>query len=72
MPSLYIGALGTLNAGCIFTPLFSAFGPEPIRSRMEIGDANALLATKSLYRKKLASWWRELPNMQAVLLIDAD
>lgn len=72
LPSLYIGALGTLKAGCIFTPLFSAFGPEPIRSRMEIGEANVLLTTKTLYRKKLANWWRELPSMQAVLLIDAE
>ena len=72
LPSLYIGALGTLKAGCVFTPLFSAFGPEPIRSRMEIGEANVLLTTKTLYRKKLANWWRELPYMQAVLLIDAD
>lgn len=72
LPFLYIGALGTLKAGCVFSPLFSAFGPEPIRSRMEIGKANVLLTTRSLYRKKLASWWRELPDMQAVLLIDAE
>jgi acetyl-CoA synthetase len=31
-------ALGTLKAGLVFTPLFSAFGPEPIRTRMEIGE----------------------------------
>ena len=36
-PELYIAALGTLKAGCVFCPLFSAFGPEPIHSRMEIG-----------------------------------
>ena len=29
-PELYIAALGTLKAGCVFCPLFSAFGPEPI------------------------------------------
>ncbi|WP_299018469.1 acetate--CoA ligase [uncultured Photobacterium sp.] len=70
LPELYIAALGTLKAGCVFTPLFSAFGPEPIRSRMEIGQANVLLTTKSLYRKKIKQWWRELPDLQAVLIID--
>jgi acetyl-CoA synthetase len=70
LPLLYIAALGTLKAGCVFTPLFSAFGPEPIRSRMEIGEANILITTLSLYRKKVAKWWRDLPHLKAVLLID--
>lgn len=70
LPLLYIAALGTLKAGCVFTPLFSAFGPEPIRSRMEIGEANVLITTMGLYRKKIAKWWQELPHLKAVLLID--
>ncbi|MBR9787455.1 MAG: acetate--CoA ligase [Vibrionaceae bacterium] len=69
-PELYIAAIGTLKAGCVFTPLFSAFGPEPIRSRMEIGEANVVITTRSLYRKKLKSWWRDLPHLKAILLID--
>jgi acetyl-CoA synthetase len=40
VPELYATALGTLKAGMIFTPLFSAFGPDPMRTRMEIGGAN--------------------------------
>ena len=71
-PELYIAALGTLKAGCVFTPLFSAFGPEPIRSRMEIGNANLIVTTNSLYRKKLKSWWHELAHIKAVLLIDGN
>ena len=39
VPELYIAALGTLKNGSVFSPLFSAFGPEPIQSRMTIGDA---------------------------------
>lgn len=70
LPLLYIAALGTLKAGCVFTPLFSAFGPEPIRSRMEIGEANVLITTMSLYRKKIAKWWHELPHLKAILIID--
>ena len=33
-PELYIAALGTLKNGSVFSPLFSAFGPEPIKARM--------------------------------------
>jgi hypothetical protein len=38
IPELYVAALGTLKAGAVFCPLFSAFGPEPIRQRLELGE----------------------------------
>ena len=38
IPELYIAALGTLKNGSVFSPLFSAFGPEPIRTRLELGQ----------------------------------
>ncbi len=69
LPELYIAALGTLKAGCVFSPLFSAFGPEPVRARMEIGDARALVTTEALYRRKVASWREEMPGLKHVLLI---
>ena len=47
VPELYIAALGTLKSGAVFSPLFSAFGPEPIKSRMTIGEANALITTEA-------------------------
>lgn len=69
LPELYIAALGTLKAGCVFSPLFSAFGPEPVRGRMEIGDASALVTTDALYRRKVAPWRDEMPGLKHVLLI---
>ena len=36
VPELYIAALGTLKNGSVFSPLFSAFGPEPIRLRLDL------------------------------------
>ncbi len=39
VPELYISALGALKKGNVFCPLFSAFGPEPIRQRLGIGEA---------------------------------
>jgi acetyl-CoA synthetase len=71
LPLLYISALGTLKFGGVFTPLFSAFGPEPIRSRMEIGQANILITTIKLYNKKIAHWWDELPQLKVVLFINS-
>ena len=67
-PTLYAAALGTLKAGAVFTPLFAAFGPEPIRARMEIGEACALVTTEPLFRHKIAQWRATLPSLKCVLI----
>ncbi len=43
IPELVVAALGTLKARAIFTPLFAAFGPEPIRARAAIGQPRVLV-----------------------------
>ena len=68
VPELYIAALGTLRNGSVFSPLFSAFGPEPVRTRMAIGEAKVLVTTAAFYRRKVAEWRRELPGLEHVLL----
>lgn len=70
VPQLYIALLGSLKMGAVFTPLFSAFGPEPIRSRMEIGEANFLVTSEKLYKKKIAPWRDEIPSLNQVFLYD--
>ncbi len=70
VPELYVAALGTLKAGRVFSPLFSAFGPEPVQARMEIGDARALVTTEAYYRRKVAPWRHDLPGLRHVLLTD--
>jgi acetyl-CoA synthetase len=69
VPELYITALGTLKAGCVFCPLFSAFGPEPIRARMSIGAARFLVTTKTLFERKVKSLLNQLPALEKVLVI---
>lgn len=69
VPDLYSAALGTMKAGLVFTPLFAAFGPEPIRSRMEIAGATALVTTETIYRRKIAAWRHELPSLRLVLIV---
>ncbi len=70
VPQLYYGVLGTLKLGAVFSPLFSAFGPEPVRARMEIGQAKALITSHTLYKRKVQPWRDQLPSLQLVLLYD--
>jgi acetyl-CoA synthetase len=70
VPELYIAALGTLKNGSVFSPLFSAFGPEPIKARMMIGDAKVLVTSEAFYRRKIEPWRGQLPSLEHVLLTD--
>jgi acetyl-CoA synthetase len=69
-PELYAAALGTLKNVSVFSPLFSAFGPEPIRQRLLLGDARVVVTTSSLYRRKIAPIRGTVPTLQHVLLVD--
>lgn len=71
VPELFIAALGTLKHRCVFCPLFSAFGPEPIRARMSLGEARVLVTTAALYRQKIAPLRGQLPALREVLLVGA-
>jgi len=70
VPELYIAALGTLKAGCVFCPLFSAFGPEPIQSRLQIGGANALITSTRLYKRKVTSIRDTIDTLKTVFTVD--
>jgi acetyl-CoA synthetase len=69
IPELYIAALGTLKNGSVFTPLFSAFGPEPIQARINIARAKVLVTTDALYRRKVEALRGSLPSLEHVLLV---
>ncbi|HEU4844920.1 MAG TPA: AMP-binding protein, partial [Burkholderiaceae bacterium] len=71
MPELYIAVLGGLKRGAVLCPLFSAFGPEPIATRMTLGDARVLVTTPALYRHKVAAIRDRLPGLRHVLLVRA-
>jgi acyl-CoA synthetase (AMP-forming)/AMP-acid ligase II len=67
-PELFVAALGTLKRGAVFCPLFSAFGPEPLRQRLALGDARAVVTTPALYERRLAGLPEALPGLEHVLL----
>jgi acetyl-CoA synthetase len=69
IPALYVVALGTLKNRSIFCPLFSAFGPEPIRARLAIGQAQVLVTTELLYQRKVAALRAALPFLKHVILV---
>ena len=69
-PELYVAILGSLRNGSVVSPLFSAFGPEPVATRLGIGEANVLVTTKAQYRKKIAGIRDQLPSLRHVFVID--
>jgi acetyl-CoA synthetase len=72
IPAHYIAALGTLKQQNVFCPLFSAFGPQPLEQRLSRGDAKVLVTTERLYRRNVAGLRERLPQLEHVLLTDAE
>ncbi len=70
VPELYIAALGTLKNGSVFSPLFSAFGPEPIKARMTIGEAAVLITSEAFYRRKVEPWRKQVASLKHVFLTE--
>ncbi|HJV88546.1 MAG TPA: acetate--CoA ligase [Noviherbaspirillum sp.] len=68
IPELYVAVLGSLKYGAVACPLFSAFGPEPIATRLTLGDARVLVTTEALYRRKVEKIRDRLPGLRHVLL----
>jgi acetyl-CoA synthetase len=72
LPELYVALLGALKHQCVVTPLFSAFGPEPIATRLTLGHGRVLVTTASLYRRKVQALRESLPELKHVLLVTDD
>ncbi len=69
VPELYEAVLGAFKARCVITPLFSAFGPEPIAMRAELGDARVLVTTPELYKRKVQGLRDRLPGLRHVIVV---
>jgi acetyl-CoA synthetase len=70
LPGLYAAALGTLAIHGVFSPLFSAFGPDPIVTRVRAASGKLLVTTASLYARKIAPIRDLLPTLRHVIVID--
>jgi acetyl-CoA synthetase len=69
VPELHVAVLGTLKRRSVVCPLFSAFGPEPVRQRLDLGDGRVLVTTPILYRRKVAPVRHLLPRLEHVILV---
>jgi acetyl-CoA synthetase len=69
VPELYISILGALRNGSVVSPLFSAFGPEPIATRVNIGAADVLVTTTAIYKRKIAKIRDQLTSVRHVLVV---
>ena len=72
IPELYVAVLGALRHGLVVTPLFSAFGPEPIATRIGLGRGAVLVTTDALYRRKVRDRRAGMPSLRHVLLVAED
>jgi acetyl-CoA synthetase len=68
VPEIYIGILGTLKAGCVIGPLFSAFGPDAVKDRVADSEAKVLITSPSL-KKKIIEVIPELPALKNILVV---
>ena len=64
IPELLFVILGTLRAGAVYQPLFTAFGPKAIEHRLE-GSQAKLVVTDSANRSKLA----DIPECPTVMTL---
>jgi len=68
IPDVHVCVLGALKAGAVISPLFSAFGPEPVATRLNIGRGKVLVTTRALYERKVLPIRDKVPSLQHVLL----
>ncbi|MFC1856887.1 acetate--CoA ligase [Thermodesulfobacteriota bacterium] len=69
VPEIFIGILGTLKAGGVIGPLFSAFGPEAVKDRMADSGAKVLVTSPAL-KKKIKEILPELPALEKIISVE--
>jgi acetyl-CoA synthetase len=69
IPELYVTALGALKHRAIFSPLFSAFGPDPLAERLRLGEAKVLVTTAKLYERKVRPIRATLLKLEHVIVV---
>jgi acetyl-CoA synthetase len=71
VPEIFIGILGTLKAGGIIGPLFSAFGPDAVKDRLADSEAKVLITSPAL-KKKVVDIFSELPALEKIILVNRE
>ncbi|NUM34262.1 MAG: acetate--CoA ligase [Candidatus Brocadiae bacterium] len=71
IPELYISFLGILKIGAIAQPLFSAFGEEALRVRLEDAQTVCIL-TQYKHLHKLRAILDQIPHLKHIIVLDHD
>ena len=71
LPELYIAFFGILKVGAIAGPLFSAFGPEPVKDRLQDSAAKVLITQPDL-RRRITGIIPELFELQHIVIVNKD
>ena len=69
IPELYIAFFGILKAGAIAGPLFSAFGPDPVKDRLKDSGAKVLITQPDL-RRRISGIIFELFDLQHIVVVN--
>ncbi|NND05907.1 MAG: acetate--CoA ligase [Saprospiraceae bacterium] len=68
IPELYFAIFGTFKIGAIVAPLFSAFGPQPVKERFNRASGSVIITTPQLL-PKVDAIRHELPSLKYVIVI---
>jgi acetyl-CoA synthetase len=69
IPETWFTLFGALKLGAVVGPMFSAFGPEAIRDRLQDSEAVVVVTSPNL-KPRLDSIRAELPALQKVVIVD--
>ena len=69
LPELYFAAMGILKAGGVIAPLFSAFGPEPVKDRIQDAGGRFVITSPEL-RSKISGIFKDLPSVEKVIVVN--
>lgn len=71
IPELYISTLAIAKIGAVVGPLFSAFGPDALRDRLQDSQAKVIITTPQL-KPKLDQIRDQLPDLEYVIVVRSD
>jgi acetyl-CoA synthetase len=71
IPEAFIALFGILKIGAVAGPLFSAFGPEAIKDRLQDSEAIAIITSPSL-KSRLDTIRQDLPSLQHIILVNRE
>jgi acetyl-CoA synthetase len=69
VPELYIATIAIAKIGAIAGPLFSAFGPDALRDRLQDSEAKILITNPDL-KTKVDGIRKELPDLEHVIIVN--